>query len=170
MNRLGPPWRRYLTASGGSAAVELALVLPLLTLLMFGFIEVGRLYWTYNVAASAARDAARYAARLPITCNGAAGSFVTPGDAANVQNVARTGQPASGGSPVVGGWTNNSDVAVSVTCIAGGAAYLGRYDGMAWVPHVSVAATVPFNTAMSSLLPGLALINFTVSNQQAWTE
>ena len=46
----------------GAAAVELALVLPLLLLLVFGIIEFGLLLNKQISASNAAREAARYAA------------------------------------------------------------------------------------------------------------
>lgn len=50
----------------GIAAVELALVLPVLVLLMTGVLLGGRLFWHYTVAQKAAHDAARYMATVPI--------------------------------------------------------------------------------------------------------
>lgn len=49
----------------GIAAVELALVLPVLVLLMTGALLGGRLFWHYTVAQKAAHDAARYMATIP---------------------------------------------------------------------------------------------------------
>lgn len=45
----------------GQAAVELAFVLPVFFLLIFGIIEGGRLIFTYNELTNAAREGARYA-------------------------------------------------------------------------------------------------------------
>lgn len=44
----------------GVAAVEMAIVLPLLVLVFTGMIEYGRLMWHYDVLAKATRDAARF--------------------------------------------------------------------------------------------------------------
>jgi Flp pilus assembly protein TadG len=49
----------------GSAVVEFALVVPLLFMLVFGMIDMGRGYYTLNHLASAAREGARLAAVLP---------------------------------------------------------------------------------------------------------
>lgn len=46
----------------GAAAVEFAIVLPLLILIFTGMVEYGRLMWNYNALAKAARDAARFLA------------------------------------------------------------------------------------------------------------
>jgi len=45
----------------GQALVEFALVFPVLLLLIFGIIDAGRLIYTYNTVANAARDGARVA-------------------------------------------------------------------------------------------------------------
>lgn len=44
----------------GAAAVELALVLPVLLLLIFLPLFIGRYFWHYTAAQKAAQDAARY--------------------------------------------------------------------------------------------------------------
>lgn len=47
----------------GVAAVEFAIVLPLLALLMLATAEFGRLLYQYNAVAKSARDGARFAAK-----------------------------------------------------------------------------------------------------------
>lgn len=44
----------------GVAAIEMAILLPLLILVFTGMIEYGRLMWHYDALAKATRDAARY--------------------------------------------------------------------------------------------------------------
>lgn len=46
----------------GAAALEFALVLPLLIMVVFGIVEFGRIYSQYQVYQGAAREGARYAA------------------------------------------------------------------------------------------------------------
>jgi Flp pilus assembly protein TadG len=53
------------TGERGAAAVEFALVAPLLVLLICGIIDLGRAYATLNQLAAAAREGARVAAVLP---------------------------------------------------------------------------------------------------------
>jgi len=50
----------------GAAVVEFALVLPLLLLIIWGIIEIGRAFYTINNAASAAREGARLGAICPL--------------------------------------------------------------------------------------------------------
>jgi Flp pilus assembly protein TadG len=53
------------TGERGAAAVEFALVAPLLLLLVFCIIDLGRAFATLNQLAAAAREGARVAAVLP---------------------------------------------------------------------------------------------------------
>jgi Flp pilus assembly protein TadG len=55
------PLRRRSRRSRGQALVEFALVLPVFLLILFGIIDAGRLIYTYNTIANAARDGARVA-------------------------------------------------------------------------------------------------------------
>lgn len=55
---------------GGAAAVEFALVLPLLLLLVFGIIQYGLYFWAMQGGSDIARDAARRSAvGAPAECN-----------------------------------------------------------------------------------------------------
>ena len=156
----------------GSSAAEFALILPLLTLLLFGFYEAGRIYWNYNIVQSSARDAARYAARMPMTCDsGGVGAFTDASDETEIKNLTRTGTLAGTGDPLVAGWTNNATVTVSITCVdnAGGAMG-GRYTGFTKIPTVSISAAAPYGALFGGLVPGFDLSSITVSNAQAWTE
>ena len=47
--------------SAGQGLVEFALVIPLFLLMFFGLVDAGRLIYTYNTLANAARSAARVA-------------------------------------------------------------------------------------------------------------
>ena len=158
--------RRWLQGDAGVAGVEFALILPLLCVLLFGFFEVGRMFWTYSVASASARDAARFASRLPMVCAGLSAT-----DVDRIKRLARTGVVDTGGTPLVKGWTSDATVTVAVTCVSNaGATYLGRYEDMANVPTVKVTATAPYQTLFSGLLPGITLNGIAVSNTQTWTE
>jgi len=52
--------------------VEFALVIPILLLIIYGLIEVGRMLFIYNTVFSAAREAARYGAATGVNADGGA--------------------------------------------------------------------------------------------------
>jgi len=167
--RLRQSARRALSCERGNAAAEFALLLPMLLILMFAFYEAGRLFWNYNIVSSSARDAARYAARLTIACPGTLSSS----DETKVKQLARTGIPAPGGTPLIPGWTSDSSVTVQVTCLdnpAAGVTYAGRYNGMAKIPTVKVTASAPYSILFSSLFPGVNLTSVSTNNAQVWTQ
>jgi Flp pilus assembly pilin Flp len=66
--------RRMLKSERGAAAVEFALVVPVLVLLVFGIIQFGRAYNLYLTATAAAREGAR-AAAVGGSAAGAVGAF-----------------------------------------------------------------------------------------------
>lgn len=53
---------RFLRSERGAAAVEFALIAPVLLALVFGIIDFGRAMFTYNVLTAAVREGARTAA------------------------------------------------------------------------------------------------------------
>jgi Flp pilus assembly protein TadG len=67
-----PLLRRSSNREGAQGMVEFALVLPLLLMLMFGLIEVGRMLFVYSMVSSSSREGARYGAAA-----GDVGGFVT---------------------------------------------------------------------------------------------
>jgi TadE-like protein len=55
-------WRRQPGRSRGQSLVEFAFVMPVIVLLAFAFIDLGRAVYTLNTISNAARDGARVAA------------------------------------------------------------------------------------------------------------
>lgn len=55
---------RFIRDERGVVALEFALVIPFLMLIVFGIIDMSRLYYTLNEMSSAVREGARYAAVL----------------------------------------------------------------------------------------------------------
>jgi len=54
--------RRFVKTERGQTLVELALVLPVLVLILFGILEFGRIFHSYIVITNAAREGARLGA------------------------------------------------------------------------------------------------------------
>jgi Flp pilus assembly protein TadG len=156
----------------GAAAAEFALILPLMLVLVFSFYEAGRVFWSYNIVQSSARDAARYAARLPVTCAGSAGTFDDSGAATQVENLTRTGTLDGTGSPLVPDWTDNSTVTVAIDCSYDNSAATmkGIYTSHANIPAITVTAAAPYGLLFGGLFGGLDIPAVTVSNAQVWTQ
>ena len=91
--------RQFLAATNGAAAIEMALVTPILLMLMFGGAEVGNFFVNEHSLVKALRDGARFAGRQSMTnystCSGSLASGTPTGDA--VRNV------------VINGYTSGSD-------------------------------------------------------------
>jgi TadE-like protein len=54
--------RRRHAGAAGQSLVEFAFIFPIIALVAFGFIDIGRAVFTFNTVTAAARDAARVAA------------------------------------------------------------------------------------------------------------
>lgn len=158
----------FFAGDTGVAGVEFALILPLICVMLFGFFEIGRMFWTYSIASASARDAARFAARVAIDC--ATTPELSTANEDRVKRLARTGVVDTGGTPLVKGWTDDETVSVDVTCVDNASVYLGRYEDVPSIPTVTVTATAPYRTLFTQLLPGIGLDGVTVSNTQTWTE
>lgn len=113
----------------GAAAAEMALVLPLLLVILFGSLELGNYFMNEHTLVKAVRDGARFAARQSFTnytsCSGSPGGTVV----ADTQNVVMNGY-LSGGSIITPN-IQASDISVTTSCknTAGGQTMSGIYTG-----------------------------------------
>lgn len=152
---------RLAADSRASAAVEMALVLPLMLLLMFGSFELGNYFLSEHAVQKGVRDAARYASRLPITSYPACDA--TEPVRLQIKRVARTGAP-DGTQARVAGWTDDVTF-VTLACDTSGT-HTGLYtvypfpDG---VPTITVRASVPYSSLFSAI--GLMSGAFTLNAQ-----
>ncbi|MDH5585636.1 MAG: pilus assembly protein [Nitrospirota bacterium] len=118
----------------GAAAIEFALILPVLASILFGTIDFGRMMWFQEVLANATRVGARQATL-----------FQAGNGQAAVQNVIANSLTA-GGVPAAG-------LAVQVT---GAGFALGQAGLPAFGQPVNVNAQVPFNfIVIDRLVPGV---------------
>jgi Flp pilus assembly protein TadG len=131
----------------GSAAVEMALVVPFFLLLMFGAYDLGNYFLSEHVVVKAVRDGARYASRRGFgdySCSAPNADVIS-----KTRNLVRTGTIASGGPARLRDWTDGTTtITVAATCDTTHAAYNnGIYKGAATgVPIVTVTAAVPYNS------------------------
>lgn len=141
MTVLSVLWR----STRAAAAVEMALVLPLLLVLLFGCLELGNFFMNEHYLVKAVRDGARYAARQDYSdyssCSGAPGGSVV----SDTTNLIKT-TLLSGGTdqlPSMSGLTVSVDV--SCTTTAGGTTLTGIYSNMTdGAPIVTVTARLPY--------------------------
>jgi len=152
-----------------SAAVEMALVLPFLLVLMCGAVDVGNYFLSEHVVDKAVRDAARYAARLPLT--DFTGCTVPSGGAAEqqTQRIARYGDPSGGTNARLVGWTADSMTTVTIACdntssYGTGGIYTDFPNG---APVVTVSSTVPYKSFFGTLGLGAASLNLNAESQAA---
>jgi len=142
--------RSFARREDGAAAAELALMLPLLVLMLFGAIEVSYYFYEQHQVVKGVRDGARYASRqrfTDINCDDGIDSTV----ATAIKEVTRTGRP-SGGTARVPGWVNG-DITVALNCPAT-AVTTGIYADISNAPVVSVTASVDYR----SLFDGVGIL------------
>ena len=138
-------WPSFRDDSSGAAAVEMALMLPLLLMLVFGTFEGGHYLWSEHKVVKAVRNGARYAARTNFSNFGAC---PTVDGEAEIKKLIRTGylngdNPWISGTdnPVVPGWSDG-DVMVTCAYVSGQGGLYGTRAGIA--PIVTVTAIVDY--------------------------
>ena len=143
----------------GIASVEFALLLPVLVLLLFGTVEIGRMVSDYHAVAKGVRDAARYLSRVDgIACPAASVTADRQTEAAYMAMAGTLAAPADGTGYRLSYWTKPENVVVTVACVDNSAAgYTGIYtdiDGnpLATIPEITVTANVPFVRLFGDLI------------------
>jgi len=147
------PLPSFVKCLRGAAAAEMALILPMLLVIMFGGFEAGAYLWTEHKVIKGVRDGARFAGRQPFTAYSCS-ALTDTAILAQVQNLTRTGQ-LSGGAPKVAGWNSNSQVTVAVSCQApaansytSGGVYATQTSGAI---RVTVSSTVAYPSLFQTL-------------------
>ena len=161
---------RLLRDCRASAAVEMALSLPILLVLMFGSFDLGNYFMSEHALQKSVRDAARYAARLPMT--NYPGCAVGTTAEQQIRRVARFGDPSGSGTARLAGWTADTMTTVTIACDNGSSgnswATQGIYgDFPNGAPAITVAATVPYSTLFGSLGIGATTLNLNAQSQAA---
>ena len=103
---------RLLTDCEGSALVEGALLIPVLFILIYGVCDFSWFFYQQQLVGAGVRDAARYLARLPDSCNPASSDRLIV--QARARNLAATGT-IDGVVARVGGWSAET---ITVDCTA----------------------------------------------------
>ncbi|HUE80069.1 MAG TPA: TadE/TadG family type IV pilus assembly protein [Sphingomicrobium sp.] len=154
---------------GGTAAAEMALVLPLLLTIMFGSLELGNYFMNEHTLVKAVRDGARFAARQ---------SFANYPDCSTVSTTARDStrnvvmNGALAGGSIITPNIESGDIDVTTSCAAdaGGETMSGIYAGRAnGAQIVTVSATVAYRPVVSAFgFTGIGL-NLNAASQAAVT-
>ncbi len=124
----------------------MVLVLPILTVLIFGSFELGNYFWKEHVVEKGARDGARFASRQGFdkyTCADVDATVATA-----IKNVTRTGKPA-GGTARVSGWTD-ADISITVVCDATVTTGIYR-GGTSGAPVVTIKTSVAYPSLFGAL-------------------
>ncbi len=175
MYRLHTYWVRFRRARQGVAAVEFVLILPLIALMLFGTIDIGRLLFDYQAVSKSVRDATRYLTRvnkatLGLTCAGVTGA----GPIAEARNLTLTGSTINpglfGSKPyLLGYWTDANSISVGSSCepnTADPKTYQGFFSAMDQIPSITVSATVSF-PFLSGWVPGMGgTLTFKISHEE----
>jgi Flp pilus assembly protein TadG len=146
----------------GAAAVEMALIVPLLITLMFGSFELGNYFWSEHQVVKGVRDGARFAGRqsfTKITC-----STVDAAVETQIKNLTRTGA-ITGGTAKIRNWTD-SNVTVTVSCPATPLT-TGIYNSLANAPRVTVTAAVTYPSLFQRLGFNSSSLSLNASSQAA---
>jgi Flp pilus assembly protein TadG len=153
----------FLGDARGTAAAEMALLLPLLIMLLMGTFEGGYFLWSEHKVLKGVRDGARYAARhdfTDFTCPSTIDSTLTD----DVKNLTRTGTTDGSGPAAVPGWVND-DVTVSLSC--DDATDTGIYAALGTAPRVKVAASVAYPSLFGTLGFNTGSLHLNASAQSA---
>ena len=145
----------------GSAAVEMALITPLLLVILFGSVEVGNFFYNEHRLTKAVRDGARYAARQSFTnysgCTGTAAAVPTA-LLDSTKLIVRKGMLDSSEPDLLANWANGSTIfTVMMQCstAAGGTTLGGIYNGnnvgtAGFAPRVIVTASLPYQPILGA--------------------
>jgi hypothetical protein len=164
--------------SEGIAAVEFVLVLPLLLLMLFGTIELGRILVDYQLANKSVRDSIRYLSRVrddAIAAQCPAGGQLWPSPApaptvTNAVNLAMTGSiadPAGPGDYLLGYWNDRGTIRVWVDCTDNIAnQFSGAFQGTEYIPQLTMEAKVSFPSGFGWLLSVFDDFTITVTHNE----
>ena len=153
----------------GAAAAEMAMVLPILIVLMFGSLELGKYFLDEHVVVKAVRDGARFAARQSFAnmpCDDAASNED------EIKNLVQYGKTVvtEADSPRLSYWTDPATITVEIACYDnsgedGERVYEGIYAERPDVPQVTVRAQVPYEPLVGSIGFNVSGLNLNAQNQ-----
>jgi len=168
-----PTSSRFLKDRRGASVLEMTVMMPFLLFLAFGVIEFGRALYHYHAINKSVRDAARFMARVRLSCDPPPSTTCTPVDAtdeARAKNLALTGQ-ISGGTPILGYWTDPTTITIQYQPYdnSAGDYYIPNTavaNQTGNFPRIRVTAVVPFQDLGMLGVLGLSSITMRVRHDQ----
>jgi len=153
-----------------NAAAELALVLPMMLVLLFGSLELGNLFLDEHALSKQVRDGARFAARLELAsdydCTDDPATVFADGAEADdkIINVTQTGAVEGAGNPRwVGYWDRScggdgGTISVAIRCVPkssidpAATGNTGIYSGLDGdIPVVKVSGAVKYRSILGAI-------------------
>ena len=165
---------RFWLAQEGMAAVEFAIITPLLLILLIGIFDFGRLMVDYQVVNKSVRDATRFLTRVNVNCgaagSGAIGSYLAnPAYETTARNLALSGKATTPSVPsdyLLSYWTDPATLTMTVDCVANPGTYAGVYTDLAFIPRITVTANVPFTFLFGTVAFNSANITLSVLHNE----
>ena len=137
--------RSFSRDTRGTAAVEMALMLPIVMALLFGGMEGGYYFWSEHRVVKAVRDGARYAGRQSFKWFDCSAGVVTDSDTnTKVKNLTRTGTLDASGAPFIPGWADDDTSVTVAACDT--ATAVGMFSNQPSAIRVRVSADVPYRS------------------------
>lgn len=152
--------RRFWKCAKGTPAVEFALYLPVLLVMLVGVTELGYAISQSVMLEKSLRSGALYAARSSLPLSAATETAV--------KNVVKTGDPDGTGNYLVSGWSNGGatlTVSVSNYTLTADTSVLGGNQ----LPVITITASVPYQPLLGDALTvfGLNAITLSLTHEQA---
>ena len=148
----------------GAAAVEMALMLPLLMALLFGGLEGSYYFWSEHRVVKAVRDGARYAGRQSFDQYSCSTTSTVADTAKKIKNLTRTGTILDAGTPLIPGWIHDQTFVTVAACNTATATGIFA-DQPNGAVRVTVSADVPYQSLFSSLGISTATLRLRASQQ-----
>lgn len=154
----------FLRNQHGAAGAEMALMLPMLTALLFGGMEGGYYFWSEHRVVKAVRDGARYAGRQSWDQYDCSSRSIVAATATSIKNLTRTGTLDGTGAPMVPGWADTHTTVTLAACNPATATglFLTQANGAI---RVTVSADVPYRSLFSTLGIDTAALRLRASQQ-----